>query len=108
MKRNQKSCPRCGTPMLKNGHDSNGKQRWRCRECGKTGRWINDVTARDLGFSWTICWGKPRNETFPARVVLSAARPRNSGSYGRYGSQTGQCTVSCILMASICGVSRSC
>lgn len=56
--------------MLKNGHDSNGKQRWRCRECGKTGRWINDVTARDLGFFLDYLLGGNL-----------ATRPSRQGSY---------------------------
>ncbi|WP_430010719.1 IS1/IS1595 family N-terminal zinc-binding domain-containing protein, partial [Mobiluncus mulieris] len=50
MKTNRKACPECGKPMVKNGHDKRGVQRWRCPECRITGRWGNDVTARDLAF----------------------------------------------------------
>lgn len=53
--------------MLENGHDSNGKQRWRCRECGKTGRWINDVTACDLGFFLDYLLGKTSQRDLPGK-----------------------------------------
>lgn len=53
--------------MLKNGHDSNGKQRWCCRECGKTGRWINDTTARDLGFFLDYLLGKTSQRDLPGK-----------------------------------------
>ncbi|MGJ9625970.1 IS1/IS1595 family N-terminal zinc-binding domain-containing protein, partial [Actinotignum sp. GS-2025b] len=26
-------CPICDTPMKKNGHHPNGRQRWYCKEC---------------------------------------------------------------------------
>jgi DNA-directed RNA polymerase subunit M/transcription elongation factor TFIIS len=27
------NCPKCGTPMNKNGHDRDGSQKWVCRKC---------------------------------------------------------------------------
>ena len=31
-----RKCPHCGSKLIKNGHDRNGKQRWYCCFCRKT------------------------------------------------------------------------
>ncbi|WP_435404416.1 IS1/IS1595 family N-terminal zinc-binding domain-containing protein [Mobiluncus mulieris] len=67
MKTNRKACPECGKPMVKNGHDKRGVQRWRCPECRITGRWGNDVTARDLAFFLEFILGKNTHRDLPGQ-----------------------------------------
>ncbi|MCV0002671.1 IS1249 family transposase [Mobiluncus mulieris] len=67
MKTNRKACPECGKPMVKNGHDKRGVQRWRCPECRITGRWGNDVTARDLTFFLEFILGKNTHRDLPGQ-----------------------------------------
>lgn len=67
MNTNKKSCPTCGKPMLKNGHDKRGVQRWRCADCKVTGRWVNDVLARDLAFFLAFILGKITHRDLPGQ-----------------------------------------
>ncbi|WP_423793744.1 IS1/IS1595 family N-terminal zinc-binding domain-containing protein, partial [Mobiluncus mulieris] len=53
--------------MVKNGHDKRGVQRWRCPECRITGRWGNDVTARDLAFFLEFILGKNTHRDLPGQ-----------------------------------------
>ena len=41
-------CPSCGGEMKRNGRNSFGTQRWRCRSCGASATHTHDSTAKQL------------------------------------------------------------